>query len=642
MEIIAQPPVSFSWTHLNLDWSTLDAVEEISMGKKQANITIQEKLLETLGFLSTAPEVNSISPRPPTQHFLSFGRHTINIRLDSTRLCIPFDCTHLVFPLDYGRLVAPLALPLAFPGRVPAVRCFPRSLSAQRPRSTSDLPPSKFTPTARDPGPSTFLPPHQRRARADTRGGLVCARAITLLPCQPAPAPVNPCAPATPQTAPATSTSDCVLGRRHHLGSRAAGRRCRGAEQAKEGVGGRAGEGEVGGGAGGGARRRREWARRRRDGGASGRMRSESRAQDGWGTRVRREGEGEDGGGEAHDGQDDVAFDVVDTRETEALPPLDIDALLERWRVASELPWGYRAVEGGDPVEVLLEREGPQEWAGREMSCDGFGFRWIDGALRCSSECKIELEDARTQEAINWAMQKESVVMSPASKKERNCPLPPSGPRGVVGKGRQGKVCMLEVQIPEWDADPVVRASVVDVRLGHLPLVRGIPGFEGCRLGRDVEVAVLGQGEVVAAAESEFGSSLALAAHLSARSQDDSPAYIRSRDFHIPAVERCGSPSLVVEIRRPGAPTLTLTPWPSAEATARQSRRAVLPAILLPVFVHLRVLVIAPLPVPFSLRRNVLVYSDEARQQAEGLSIGAGYVGVGPGGGAATSGVQCG
>jgi hypothetical protein len=43
--------------------------------------------------------------------------------------------------------------------------------------------------------------------------------------------------------------------------------------------------------------------------------------------------------------------------------------------------------------------------------------RW---RLRCSSECKIELEDARTREAINWAMQ-EGVVMSPASKKERNC-----------------------------------------------------------------------------------------------------------------------------------------------------------------------------------------------------------------------------
>jgi hypothetical protein len=62
---------------------------------------------------------------------------------------------------------------------------------------------------------------------------------------------------------------------------------------------------------------------------------------------------------------------------------------------------------------------------------------------------------------------------------------------------------------------------------------------------QDCEVqAVLGRGEVVVAAESEFGSPLALAAHLSARSQDDSPAYIQSRDFHIPAVERCGFPLL--------------------------------------------------------------------------------------------------
>ncbi|KAJ7867738.1 hypothetical protein B0H14DRAFT_3587999, partial [Mycena olivaceomarginata] len=149
--------------------------------------------------------------------FLSFGRHTINIRLDSTRLCIPFDCTHLVFPLDYGRLVALLALPLAFPGRVPAVRCFPRSLSGRHPRSTSDLPPSKFTPTARDPRSPTSLPPHQRRTRPDTRGGLVCARAITLLPCQCFGASIGAgeslrtCHAAT---APATSKSDCVLGRR--------------------------------------------------------------------------------------------------------------------------------------------------------------------------------------------------------------------------------------------------------------------------------------------------------------------------------------------------------------------------------------------------------------------------------------------
>jgi hypothetical protein len=67
---------------------------------------------------------------------------------------------------------------------------------------------------------------------------------------------------------------------------------------------------------------------------------------------------------------------------------------------------------------------------------------------------------------------------------------------------------------------------------------------------QDCEVqAVLGRGEVVLAAESVFGSPLTLAAHLSARSQDDLPAYIQSRDFRIPAGERCGSPSLVVEIR---------------------------------------------------------------------------------------------
>jgi hypothetical protein len=168
---------------------------------------------------------------------------------------------------------------------------------------------------------------------------------------------------------------------------------------------------------------------------------------------------------------------------------------------------------------------------------------------------------------------------------------------------------------------------------------------------QDCEVqAVLGR-EVEVAAESEFGSPLALAAHLSAQSQDDSPAYIQSRDFHIPAVEHCGSPSLVVEIRRPGAPTLTLTPRPSTESPRgnrdgrppRDRHRGPIsrPLDFAPCVRPSTHPCHRPLPVPFSLRRNFLVYADEARQQAGGLSIGAGYAGVGPGEGAPTSGVQC-
>jgi hypothetical protein len=82
--------------------------------------------------------------------------------------------------------------------------------------------------------------------------------------------------------------------------------------------------------------------------GTGGRVRSGSgRAGD----EVSPEGDGGGGEREAH-------------TDNPPLAPLDIDALLERWRVASGLLWGYRAVEGGDPVEVLLEREGPQEWGG--------------------------------------------------------------------------------------------------------------------------------------------------------------------------------------------------------------------------------------------------------------------------------------
>jgi hypothetical protein len=142
----------------------------------------------------------------------SFIFAVIFFRLDDTRLivdltrldfCIPFDCTHLVFPLDYGRLVAPLALPLAFPGRVPAVRCFPRSLSARHPRSTSNLPPSKFTPTARDPGPPALLGIGPARIPAEISSAPASVNvSSTAPPPLGAPAPAPSLAPQRPHPYP--------------------------------------------------------------------------------------------------------------------------------------------------------------------------------------------------------------------------------------------------------------------------------------------------------------------------------------------------------------------------------------------------------------------------------------------------------
>jgi hypothetical protein len=173
--------------------------------KKQANINYSREATRNLG-ISFNGTRSQFYVLPDTR-----------LIFDLTRLDFAFHSTVLTWCFP-STMVDSLALPLAFPGRVPAVRCFPRSLSARHPRSTSDLPPSKFTPTVRNPGPPTFLPPHQRRARTDTRG-LLCARAITLL--------------ATPN---GTRHVRTRLRSRStsHLRSRSAGRRYKAAEQATE------------------------------------------------------------------------------------------------------------------------------------------------------------------------------------------------------------------------------------------------------------------------------------------------------------------------------------------------------------------------------------------------------------------------